>query len=185
MFNKFKNWFTEGNKKSMEKLAKIKEDNNNKTDKAIERYLNAETAMEMMKAKMQIISNLSVHKTYPLFKVDYIGGHYEAPEGKEGIKVGIIPQGILIDGINIRGLIPYSEIKDVQFKTDAEVQSDVTLTRMIAFGVYALAMKKKKKVVTNYLILTLEQNGMKYSMAFSGDNVSSLYREVFKKVANS
>ena len=94
----------------------------------------------------------------------------------------LIQQGIILK--DIEDIISYEEIKNIQFKTESEVQSDVTLTRMVAFGVYALAMKKKKKVVTNYLILNCEHGGMKYSMAFAGDDVSMLYKELFKKVAN-
>ena len=181
MFNKFKTWFAEGNKKSMEKIQNIQEKNNNKVDRYIEEFLNS-TGIAKGSAKGKLIGTNGVSRTYPQYKVDYIGGHYEAPEGKDDIEVIVLPQGLFLS--NFMDLVPYEEIKDVQFKTEAEVQSDVTLTRMIAFGVYALAMKKKKRVVTNYLILSCEKNGMKYSMAFGGENVGSLYRELFKKVAN-
>lgn len=180
MFNKFKTWFTEGNKKSMEKIQNIHEKNNNKVDRYIEEFLNS-TGLAKGTAKGKLFGTNRVSRTYPQVKVDYIGGHYECPEGKEDIEVIVLPQGLLLYHFN--ETIPYSEIEDVQFKTEAEIQSDVTLTRMIAFGVYALAMKKKKKVVTNYLILKLEKNGMKYSMAFGGDNISYLYKTLFKVMA--
>lgn len=181
MFNKFKTWFTEGNKKSMEKIQNIQEKNNNKVNKYLEEFLNSK-GIAKGSAKGKLFGTNGVCRTYPQVKVDYIGGHFESADGKEDIDVIVLPQGLLLYHFN--EVIPYEEIKDVQFKTEAEVQKDVTLTRMIAFGVYALAMKKKKKVVNNYLILNLEQNGMKYSMAFGGDNVSMLYKEVFKKVAS-
>lgn len=180
MFNKFKTWFTEGNKKSMEKIQNIHEKNNNKVDRYIEEFLNS-TGIAKGLAKGKLLGTNRVSRTYPQYKVDYIGGHYEAPEGKDDIEVIVLQQGLFLS--DFMDLVPYEEIKDVQFKTESEIQSDVTLTRMIAFGVHALAMKKKKKVVINYLILDCEKNGMKYSMAFGGDNVASLYKEVFKSVS--
>lgn len=57
---------------------------------------------------------------------------------------------------------------------------DVTLTRMIAFGVYALALKKKRKTVTNYLVVNCEKAGMKYSMVFAGEESTKLYSEIFQ-----
>lgn len=157
---------------------KIQDSANTRAEADLNKFLTAEGI------KKQQYKNVLMQHTlvYPTFKVDYIGGHYEAPEGKEDINVMLIPCGIILK--DIEDIISYTEIKDIQFKTESEVQSDVTLTRMVAFGVYALAMKKKKKVVTNYLILNCEHGGMKYSMAFAGDDVSMLYKELFKKVAN-
>lgn len=157
---------------------KIHDSVNTRAEADLNKFLTAEGIK-----KQQYKDVLMQHTlVYPRFKVDYIGGHYEAPEGKEDVNVMLIQQGIILK--DIEDIISYEEIKNIQFKTESEVQSDVTLTRMVAFGVYALAMKKKKKVVTNYLILNCEHSGMKYSMAFAGDDVSMLYKELFKKVAN-
>ena len=157
---------------------KIQDSANTRAEADLNKFLTAEGS------KKQQYKNVLMQQTlvYPTFKVDYIGGHYEAPEGKEDVNVMLIQQGIILK--DIEDIISYEEIKNIQFKTESEVQSDVTLTRMVAFGVYALAMKKKKKVVTNYLILNCEHSGMKYSMAFAGDDVNMLYKELFKKVAN-
>lgn len=181
MFNKFKTWFQEGNKKSLDKIQNMNEKNKNKIDSYIESFMNS-TGISKGTAKGKLFGTNRISRIYPQVKVDYVGGHFEQPEGKEDVDVILIPEGILL--YNFNDIIPYTEIKDIQFKTESEVQSDVTLTRMVAFGVYALAMKKKKKVVTNYLILNCEHGGMKYSMAFAGDDVSMLYKELFKKVAN-
>lgn len=182
MLNKFKTWFSEGNKKSMEKIQKMNEKNDNKVNEYIETFLNS-TGITKGTAKGKLFGTNKISKTYPHIKVDYVGGHFEQPEGKEDVEIILIPEGILL--YNFNDIIPYSEIKDIQFKTESEVQSDVTLTRMVAFGVYALAMKKKKKVVTNYLILSCEHAGMKYSMVFAGDNVTTLYTNIFKKLSNN
>lgn len=181
MINKFKTWFQEGNKKSMDKIQNNNEKNKNKIDSYIESFINS-TGLAKGTAKGKLFGTNGISKSYPQTKVDYIGGHYEAPEGKEDVEVIILPQGVLLYHFN--EIIPHGEIKAVQFKTESEIKSDVTLTRMLAFGVYALALKKKKKVVTEYLVLTCEKNGLEYSMAFAGKGTQKVYSELFKmKVA--
>lgn len=181
MFNKIKTWFSEGNKKSIEKIQVINDKNKIKIDSYVESFMTS-TGISKGSAKGKLFGTNRISRVYPQIKVDYVGGHFEQPEGKEGVEIILIPEGMLL--YNFNDIIPYTEIKEIQFKTESEVQRDVTLTRMIAFGVYALAMKKKKKVVTNYLILNCEHGGIKYSMVFAGAGVNMLYKEVFKKVAN-
>lgn len=184
MFDKIKEWSKKQNEKSMGYLEKAQEKNNAAIDKVrakadgfINTLLTTE-GYEKAKAKANLIP---LTLAYPVYKVDYVGGHPSQPQGKEDIKAMVIPQGIVLS--NIDEVILFEEIKNVSFKSEAEIQKDVTLTRLVAFGVYALALKKKKKVVTNYLIMECEKGGLAYSIAFGGDNskVSAMYSEVFKR----
>lgn len=186
MFNKFKELIKKQNEKSMGYLEKGQQKNNATIDKVrvkadgfINILLTAE-GYEKAKAKANL---MPLTLAYPVYKVDYVGGHPTQPQGKEDIKAMVIPQGIVLN--NIDDVILFEEIKKVSFKSESEIQKDVTLTRMIAFGLYALALQKKRKVVTNYLILECEKGGLTYSIAFGGDNskVSSMYSEVFKRKA--
>ncbi len=52
------------------------------------------------------------------------------------------------------------DIKDVQFKTEEEITKDVTLTRLLVLGIFALGVKKKKKKKKRcFLIITTEEEG--------------------------
>ncbi|MGG7165191.1 hypothetical protein [Clostridium ihumii] len=64
-----------------------------------------------------------------------------------------------------------------------QIEKDITLTRMLAFGVYSLAMKKKKKVVSTVALLSCEYNGLEYTVALAGDKAPALYKKVFKILA--
>lgn len=148
------------------------------TNGYLETYLNGATEKEKEDAKKALIYNPS---GFPHYRIDYVGGHPKNIKGCGSVWLTLIPQGIL-SSIN-DDLIPYSEIKTIEFKTEEEVSRDVTLTRMIAFGVYALALKKEKRKVTDYLILGCEKNGIKYSIAFAGDNTTQLYTDLFERIA--
>ena len=184
MFDKIKEWAKKQNEISMGYLEKAKEVNASRTEKLrakADEYINTIQTAEGLKKGQAKACLMALTNAYPTYKVDYVGGHYSQPQGKENIKVMMIPQGIVLGCID--DIIPYDEIKNVAFKSEADIQKDVTLTRMIAFGVYALALKKKKKVVNHYLLLECEKGGMSYSMAFGGDKVGLLYTELFKLVA--
>ncbi|WP_225893508.1 hypothetical protein [Clostridium botulinum] len=51
------------------------------------------------------------------------------------------------------------DIKDVQFKTEEEITKDVTLTRLLVLGIFALGVKKKRKKERCFLIITTEEEG--------------------------
>lgn len=115
------------------------------------------------------------------YDVDYLGGHYDEIDGKESVKIILLPDGIMTSFLSSAEYIPYNNIKTLELKTQEQIEKDVTLPRAIAFGWYALALQKKKKVVTQYLVINCEVNGMAYSMVFGGEDVSRLYSELFKK----
>ena len=184
MFDKFKEMIKKQNEKSMGYMEKAQEKNNATIDNVrakADRFINTLLTTEGYEKAKAKASLMPLTLAYPVYKVDYVGGHPSQPQGKEDIKVMVIPQGLVLS--NVDDVILFEEIKNISFKSETEIQKDVTLTRMIAFGVYALALKKKKKVVSNFLILECEKGELVYSIAFGGDNpkVSSLYSEVFKR----
>lgn len=184
MFEKFKNWWRRqeeisngfrerGNAKIQARKDKMR--------KMADGYINTMLTEEGNKKEMARSCLLRCTLAYPSYKVNYVGGHYKEPNGKEDVRVMIIPQGIILS--NLKDMVPMEEIKNVSFKTESEIQKDVTLTRMVAFGAYALAMKKQNKIVTNYLIVQCEKNGMEYSMVFADKDTPSLYSNMFQKMA--
>lgn len=184
MLNGFKKWWKRQQeisdgfaKRADERIERTKVKARERAKEPLQKFLSAEGS-EKEKAKQLLLANTWA---YPSHMVDYVGGHYKEPNGKRDIYIMLIPQGLIME--NVEDLIPYSEIKNISLKTEEEISSNVTLTRLIAFGVYAFALKKEKRKVKNYLILDCEKNGIKYSIAFASDSVNSLYKDLFEKVA--
>lgn len=159
--------------KSTQMGMNIREGQAKRADKFIEQYLTSE-GQEQAIAKSCL---LQMSMVYNLYTADYLGGSPKVPKHQEGLKMMVIPQGIMFG--NKLDLLTFDEIKKVSFRTQQQIEKDVTLTRMLAFGWYSLAMKKKKKVISNYLVFDCEKGGMPYKMVFAGGDVQSIYQEVF------
>lgn len=182
MLKKIVKWFNDGNKKSMERIQKTFEENNNKVNRYLQELMNTEGLSRSI-VKGKLFGTNRISKTFAQVKVDYVGGYYEAPEGKEDVEIMVTPEGLLFEHLPKNDLIPLKDIIKVEFKSETEIQKDVTLTRMVAFGVYALAMKKKKKVVHNYVVVKCQRNEMPFDVLFAGEDASVLYTNIFKLIS--
>lgn len=78
---------------------------------------------------------------------NYAGGHPEAPNqlGSEFTEL-ILDSSILAlqDAHNILFEIPLKDITDVRVETQGQIESRVTLSRMLAVGIFAFGMKKRE-----------------------------------------
>lgn len=184
MLQWFKNWYKRQNEISQGFLDKAQAKNQQRLDKVRAKAdKHIQTMLTASGTKKDIARSclMQYGLVYPCYNMDYYGGHPSSPNGQENVQVMLIPQGLLI-GKNI-DLVPIEEIKSVDFKTREQIEKDVTLTRLLAFGMYAFAMKKQKKVITNYLIVKCEKNGVHYALAFAGGGVSNLYTDMFNRLA--
>lgn len=68
--------------------------------------------------------------------------------------------------IKLTNPILISQIKNIQFKSEEEIQKDVTLTRLLTLGVFAFALPKKTSVNNQYLIIQYEENGVEINCIF-------------------
>lgn len=146
-----------------------------KTNDLLIKFLESE-GQEKAIAKSALFASASVLQ-YPAFTVDYVGGHPDYTVAKDNVKVMVLPQGIILS--ILPDLISWEEIKGINFKSSEQIQRDVTLTRMLAFGIYSLALKKKRKVINKYLVLSCDKFGMGYSMAFASGKTDLLYSAMF------
>lgn len=90
-------------------------------------------------------------------------------------------------GILHSTFIPITHIIDCSFKTDEQISKDITLTRMFVFGMYSLALKKKRTTITNYLIITYEDCGIESAVILTGNDTVALNSELItaRKQANT
>ena len=129
--------------------------------------------------KAEAIGHIANSVVFEKESVDYVGGHYNIGGSKENINVIFIPSGILLSSWTVGEYISWEEIKSLDIKTEEEISKDVTLTRLVAFGVYALALKKKRKKVSNFLVINCEKNGLTYSVVLAGKTVHLVYKKMF------
>lgn len=130
----------------------------------------------------KVIGSILGHGVYGRAKVDYLGGSPHATKPRERATVVPVPQGILTDAIaGLKGFIPFTAIKKIDLKSKQQIEKDVTLTRFLAFGFYALAMKKERKTVHQFLTIEVcEVDGMEYTLLFTGEQVTKLYADIMK-----
>ena len=62
--------------------------------------------------------------------------------------------------------IPINQITRYEIKTESEIQKDVTLTRLLALGIFAFGLKKKTEINNTYLILSYVQNNVPIDCIF-------------------
>lgn len=182
MLSKLKNWIKKQNDITNERMNKHFEKQHDKTEVRLQEMLSS-TGFKRTNAKGKFIGTNNATNTYPSHDVDYVGGYYAQPDGKYDIKAILIPQGILLSHLLKDDIIPYSEIESINYKTWEQVSKDVTLTRLVAFGMYAFAMKKQRKTINKCVVLNCKHNGMKYAVVFSGVGASTLYTNLFNIVS--
>lgn len=112
----------------------------------------------------------------------YLGGHPNLLNSFEGIII-VKKNGIFIEEsfspVNYLH-IPIEKIISAEFKTDKEISKDVTLTRLLTIGVFALAFKKKRVEETNYLILTYDEEGIENKIIFESKKAGNLASAILK-----
>jgi hypothetical protein len=115
--------------------------------------------------------------------LEYLGGIPDIKKpGLVGVKV--TSDGVVISaGMFKKTVIPYSVMTDVSMKTDEQISKDVTITRLLALGVFAFGAKKKRKIVSNNLIIIYNYEGLQTAAIFSGDNVPEVNSDIMKRRA--
>lgn len=111
----------------------------------------------------------------------YLGGHPEMPQACDGI-ITINKAGLFFEVIfPFKGLtIPLKNIKKAEFKNEEQIHKDVTLGRLLLFGVFAFGLKKKTKELHNYLVLTCNQDGIESTVIFEAKNAGALVSAIVK-----
>jgi len=81
-----------------------------------------------------------------------------------------------------------SQLIKYEVKTEKEIRRDVTLTRLVALGIFAFGVKKKTEGITQYLILTYLDNDVEVTCVLKqmqkdqelGNIISNISREKLK-----
>jgi len=112
---------------------------------------------------------------------EYLGGHPDIEQRTIG-NIYVNKKGIFFDAsLSPKFIyIPIQNIIKSEFKNEEQISKDVTLTRLLAFGIFAFGLKKKRKEVQNYLIVTYDENGIENTIIFESKNASALASAMIK-----
>ena len=87
-------------------------------------------------------------------QVEYMGGYADKRKAK-GVLTFFEKQTEFSAALSTKFTIPNSQIKDVVIEGKDEVNRRVTVTRLLAVGIFAFALKKKNKDQEAYVTLEL------------------------------
>lgn len=111
---------------------------------------------------------------------EYLGGLSDTEGGKKFTcifdKNNIAFKGKLTMRIRI------SNIKNIAIKSEMQIQSDISLGKMVVFGVFALAMKNKKTVVNNYSVMNIYQHGKDQTIILRMQDNEKFVRQIQKLI---
>lgn len=112
-------------------------------------------------------------------KIIHIGGHPNLVKNQPILLQIREGNKLFLDNFILPENIIYCEVK-----TEEEVSRDVTLTRLITLGVFALAAKKEKRTTISYLVLSYKLDSIKIDCLFKQthekQNLAKLAYEINK-----
>lgn len=82
---------------------------------------------------------------------------------------------------NYNKRIRMGDIQSVIIQTEEQIKNDVTLGRLVMFGVFALAMKKEKRYMEKYLIINYLGNGQEQQIISRGQG-AIVIKEYYEKI---
>lgn len=141
---------------------------------------------ETKKQVKQYEENLKTRNIISENKLIHLGGHPYL-NANDKISFQIKTNNTICfykENTNTGAEILISKLIKYEVKTETEIQKDVTLTRLLALGIFAFGVKKKTKIEDQYLILSYIQNNVEINCIFKrwyqgthlGDLISTLNR---------
>lgn len=114
------------------------------------------------------------------YVVHYVGGHPDiTKEMKMNIVVG---DKFELHYMFKKMAIDYANIERVEFKTEEQISKDVTLGRLLLFGVLAFGLKKKSVHKTGYLVITYKDEVLgEQKMIFRTKQAGEIASSILKK----
>lgn len=106
----------------------------------------------------------------------YLGGHPSIPPSQEVRVLYIDSENITIRDIENVYNIPISKVISYKIETKKEIEERVTLPRLLAFGIYALAIPKIDINIEKYLVIEVEELTNILTLVFSGPAIKKVFQ---------
>ncbi len=106
----------------------------------------------------------------------YLGGHPSIPPSQEVRVLYIDSENITIRDIENVYNIPLSKVISYRIESKKEIEEKVTLPRLLAFGIYALAIPKIDINIEKYLVIEVEELTNILTLVFSGPAIKKVFQ---------
>lgn len=117
---------------------------------------------------------------------EYLGG-LDDTEGGKSVTIKVYKTNTLHLNFGKLGMdekiILLKDIKDIGIKSDIEIQKEISLGRLVAFGIFALGMKKQKTKVENYTIIKYNDGKKEQNIILKLTNNENFVRKIKKLIA--
>lgn len=80
--------------------------------------------------------------------------------------------------------IDIDDVLKSELTTEEQISKDVTLTRLVLFGVFAFGLKKKKVDIKEYLVITYKINDFETKCILKGKNIDKINNAIIKAKQN-
>jgi hypothetical protein len=115
---------------------------------------------------------------YQEFGAMFLGGFPDVEGGKKvDITLGNLGLSLNIKGYGTKSLSK-SKIKNVEIKTNQQIEREIGLGKLMVFGFLSLAMRSNKTVVKNYVDITYDENGMTRDIILESNSNENLVRQL-------
>jgi hypothetical protein len=141
-----------------------------------------EALKKLKDAKNEFKEKLNSSPAIATESAKYLGGHPLLMKEADGIaritKIGLFFEVMLT--VN-KFYIPAESILKAEFKNEEQISKDVTLTRLLALGIFAFALKKKTSIHINFLTVTyITEEGIENTIVFQTKNAGALASAIMK-----
>lgn len=133
--------------------------------------------------------NLGERLSNRAYHIEYLGGH-PLKTDKAQCVFHIYEYGIEIDFMDQYSKppvihIPLNEVVSCNIETKEQIEDRITLTRMLAFGIYSFAMKKKEKKIDKYLTLVIKnEQSVESIIIFNGEDCPEVHSQIIPILTN-
>lgn len=114
----------------------------------------------------------------------YLGGHPSIPPSQEVRVLYIDSQNISIRDIENVYNIPLNKVISYRIESKKEIEERVTLTRVLAFGLFALAIPKIDINIEKYLVIEVEDLTGILTLVFSGPAIKKVFQIIYEYKLN-
>ena len=115
----------------------------------------------------------------------YLGGHPSITPSQEVRVLYIDSYNITIRDIENVYNIPFSKVISYRIETKKEIEERVTLPRLLAFGIYALAIPKVDINIEKYLVIEVEELTNILTLVFSGPAIKKVFQIIYEYKQNN
>jgi hypothetical protein len=90
------------------------------------------------------------------YRCDYIGGHEAHPDGMKDVTLRFSDEGVSVMGSFARLMVdvPWGDVRNLAVEGRDEIHRRITATRIVLTGVFALALRKKKRDKEAYVTVS-------------------------------